>query len=67
MFNPIRNFGSADDVLKRAEKRQQEEEERRKRAAGPALPSGSPTLKNVVSANSKEALYVRKDDDLTPD
>ena len=26
MFNPIRNFGSADDVLKRAEKRQQEEE-----------------------------------------
>lgn len=67
MFNPIRNFGSADDVLKRAEKRQQEEEERRKRAAGPALPSGSPTLKNMVSANSKEALYVRKDDDLTPD
>lgn len=67
MFNPIRNFGSADDVLKRAEKRQQEEEERRKRAAGPVLPSGSPTLKNVVSANSKEALYVRKDDDLTPD
>ena len=67
MFNPIRNFGSADDVLKRAEKRQQEEEERRKRAAGPALPSGNPTLKNMVSANSKEALYVRKDDDLTPD
>lgn len=67
MFNPIRNFGSADDVLKRSEKRQQEEEERRKRAAGPALPSGSPTLKNVVSANSKEALYVRKDEDLTPD
>lgn len=67
MFNPIRNFGSANDVLKRAEKRQQEEEERRKRAAGPALPSGSPTLKNAVSANSKEALYVRKDDDLTPD
>lgn len=67
MFNPIRNFGSADDVLKRAEKRQQEEEERRKRAAGPALPSGSPTLKNAVSANSKEALYFRKDDDLTPD
>lgn len=67
MFNPIRNFGSADDVLKRAEKRQQEEEERRKRTAGPALPSGSPTLKNMVSANSKEALYVRKDDDLTPD
>ena len=67
MFNPIHNFGSANDVLKRAEKRQQEEEERRKRAAGPALPSGSPTLKNAVSANSKEALYVRKDDDLTPD
>lgn len=66
MFNPIHNFGSANDVLKRAEKRQQEEEERRKRAAGPALPSGSPTLKNAVSANSKEALYVRKDDDLTP-
>lgn len=67
MFNPIHNFGSANDVLKRAEKRQQEEEERRKRAAGPALPSGSPTLKNAVSANSKEALYVRKDDDLTLD
>ena len=53
MFNPIHNFGSANDVLKRAEKRQQEEEERRKRAEGPVLPS-------------KEALYVRKDDDLTP-
>lgn len=67
MFNPIRNFGSADDVLKRAEKRQQEEEERRKRAAGPALPSGNPVLKNAVSNNSKERLYVRKDEDLTPD
>lgn len=67
MINPNYEFGSANELLKRVEKRKQNAEEMKERAKGPALPSGSPTLKNAVSANSKEALYFRKDDDLTPD
>lgn len=60
-----RQHRSAAELIDIAKKRKEEEE--KKRVYGPSLPSGSPTLKNVVSANSKEALYVRKDDDLTPD
>lgn len=60
-----RQHRSAAELIDIAKKRKEEEE--KKRVYGPSLPSGSPTLKNAVSANSKEALYVRKDDDLTPD
>lgn len=60
-----RQHRSAAELIDIAKKRKEEEE--KKRVYGPSLPSGSPTLKNVVSANSKEALYVRKDDDLMPD
>lgn len=67
MINSNYEFGSANELLKRVQKRKQNVEERRKRAQGPALPSGNPVLKNAVSNNSKERLYVRKDEDLTPD
>ena len=60
-----RQHRSAAELIDMAKKRKEEEE--KKRVYGPSLPSGNPVLKNAVSNNSKERLYVRKDDDLTPD
>lgn len=60
-----RQHRSAAELIDMAKKRKEEEE--KKRVYGPSLPSGNPVLKNAVSNNSKERLYVRKDEDLTPD